>query len=191
MLACVILSMMLVLTYERSNHMMFRIYWTNNRWRWVLPQAEEKPEEGDGFRRTVAVGRLGEDRLRVRYREVKVGERRTVVMGEKRAAAERVSSYNELVELQLENHQKLVKMPTTNFILKSSSISDLIDSKSESAIDRVKYHFSSTYFIEEFGFVRSCLFHGLDPYQEMIHSISSREVMVRSSRGLTEPGTFD
>ncbi|KAM7512415.1 hypothetical protein LguiB_011290 [Lonicera macranthoides] len=132
------------------------------------------------------------------------------------------SSYNELVELQLENHLKLVKMPATVFILKSSSMSDLIDSKSDSAINRVfqqigflgvqmsdkgklysstlvgemtslfhrKYPFSSTYRTEEFGFVRSCLFHGLDPYQEMVHSISSREVMVRSSRGLTEPGTL-
>ncbi|KAM7515241.1 hypothetical protein LguiA_004824 [Lonicera macranthoides] len=105
------------------------------------------------------------------------------------------SSYNELVELQLENHPKLVKMPTTNLILKLSSMSDLIDCKSDSAIDRVfqqigKYHFSNTYCTKEFGFVRSCLFHGLDPYQEMVHSISSREVMVRSSRGLTEPGTF-
>ncbi|KAM7529863.1 hypothetical protein LguiB_033273 [Lonicera macranthoides] len=45
-----------------------------------------------------------------------------------------------------------------------------------------KYHFSNTYSTEEFGFVRSYLFHGMDPYQEMIHSISSREVMVRSSR---------
>ncbi|KAM7510669.1 hypothetical protein LguiB_009544 [Lonicera macranthoides] len=132
------------------------------------------------------------------------------------------SSYNELVELQLENHIKLVKMPATSFILKSSSMSDIIDSKSDSTINRVfqqigflgvqmsdkgklysstlvgemtslfhrKYHFSSTYHTEEFSFVRSCLFHGLDPYQEIVHSISSRELMVRSSRGLTEPGTL-
>ncbi|KAM7477507.1 hypothetical protein LguiA_025720 [Lonicera macranthoides] len=132
------------------------------------------------------------------------------------------SSYIELVELQLENHLKLVKMPATNFILKSSSMSDLIDSKNESAINRVfqqigflgvqmsdkgklysstlvgemtylfyrKYLFSSTYRTEEFSFMRSCLFYGLDPYQEMVHSISSREVMVRSSGGLAKLGTL-
>lgn len=43
---------------------------------------------------------------------------------------------------------------------------------------------------EEFGLVGRPLFRGLDPYQEMVHSISSREVIVRSSRGLTEPGTL-
>ncbi|KAM7492988.1 hypothetical protein LguiB_027597 [Lonicera macranthoides] len=47
------------------------------------------------------------------------------------------SSYNELVELQLENHLKLVKMPAINFILKSSLMSDLIDSKSDSATNRM------------------------------------------------------
>ncbi|KAM7473279.1 hypothetical protein LguiB_020522 [Lonicera macranthoides] len=76
--------------------------------------------------------------------------------------------------------------------LKSSSMSDLIDSKSVSAINRVfqqigflsvqmsdkgKLYSSSTYRTVEFSFVRSCLFHGLDPYQEMVHSINSREVM--------------
>ncbi|CAI9112935.1 OLC1v1013446C1 [Oldenlandia corymbosa var. corymbosa] len=53
-----------------------------------------------------------------------------------------------------------------------------------------KYPSRGKYPFEEYGFVRSCLFHGLDPYQEMIHSVSSREVIVRSSRGLTEPGTL-
>ncbi|CAK9171045.1 unnamed protein product [Ilex paraguariensis] len=132
------------------------------------------------------------------------------------------STYNELVELQLDNHMKLVKIPVSNFILKSSAMGHLIDSKSDSAINKVvqqigflglqlsdkgkfysgtlvgdmaslflkKYPFSATYPSEEFGMVRSCLFHGLDPYQEMVHSISSREVIVRSSRGLTEPGTL-
>ncbi|KAM7465065.1 hypothetical protein LguiB_012627 [Lonicera macranthoides] len=55
------------------------------------------------------------------------------------------SSYNELVELQLENHLKLVKMPATNFILKSSSMSDLINSKSDSAINRM---------FQQIGFLR-------------------------------------
>ncbi|KAI3709956.1 hypothetical protein L2E82_39726 [Cichorium intybus] len=52
------------------------------------------------------------------------------------------------------------------------------------------YPFPEQYPSEEFGLIRGCLFHGLDPYQEMVHSIASREVMVRSSRGLTEPGTL-
>ncbi|RAL53811.1 hypothetical protein DM860_004282 [Cuscuta australis] len=43
---------------------------------------------------------------------------------------------------------------------------------------------------EEFGMVSNGLFNGLNPYQEMVHSISSREVIVRSTRGLTEPGTL-
>lgn len=43
---------------------------------------------------------------------------------------------------------------------------------------------------EEYGLVGRPLFRGLNPYQEMVHSISSREVIVRSSRGLTEPGTL-
>ncbi|KAK9131570.1 hypothetical protein Sjap_012057 [Stephania japonica] len=43
---------------------------------------------------------------------------------------------------------------------------------------------------EAFGLITSCLFNGLDPYEAMVHSISSREVLVRSSRGLAEPGTL-
>lgn len=53
-----------------------------------------------------------------------------------------------------------------------------------------KYPFSANYPCEEYGFIRGCLFNGLDPYQLMVHSISSREVIVRSSRGLTEPGVL-
>ncbi|KAI3710510.1 hypothetical protein L2E82_40293 [Cichorium intybus] len=52
------------------------------------------------------------------------------------------------------------------------------------------YPFPEQYPSEIFGLIRGCLFHGLDPYQEMVHSIASWEVMVRSSRGLTEPGTL-
>ncbi|KAA8519098.1 hypothetical protein F0562_013354 [Nyssa sinensis] len=47
------------------------------------------------------------------------------------------STYNELVELQLENHLRLVKMPVANFLLKSSAMGNLIDSKSDSAISKV------------------------------------------------------
>ncbi|KAF3554145.1 hypothetical protein F2Q69_00010834 [Brassica cretica] len=42
----------------------------------------------------------------------------------------------------------------------------------------------------DFGMVKGCFFHGLDPYEEMAHSISAREVIVRSSSGLAEPGTL-
>ncbi|KAF9587111.1 hypothetical protein IFM89_039671 [Coptis chinensis] len=43
---------------------------------------------------------------------------------------------------------------------------------------------------EAFGLIKSCFFHGLNPYEDLVHSICSREVLVRSSRGLTEPGTL-
>ncbi|GLT38502.1 hypothetical protein SLA2020_127480 [Shorea laevis] len=42
----------------------------------------------------------------------------------------------------------------------------------------------------DFGLIKSCFFHGLDPYEEMVHSISSREVIIHCSRGLSEPGTL-
>uniref|UniRef100_A0A2N9I789 DNA-directed RNA polymerase n=1 Tax=Fagus sylvatica TaxID=28930 RepID=A0A2N9I789_FAGSY len=133
------------------------------------------------------------------------------------------STYNGLVELQLENRIKDVKAPVTNFVLKSSALGDLIDSKNDSAINKVvqqigflglqlsdKGKFYSKTLIEdvaslfeskyssvrvdypsaEYGLVQGCFFHGLDPYEEMVHSISTREVIVRSSRGLSEPGTL-
>ncbi|EXB62675.1 DNA-directed RNA polymerase E subunit 1 [Morus notabilis] len=132
------------------------------------------------------------------------------------------STYNELVELQLENQIRFAKAPVTNFILKSSSMGNLIDPKSDSAINKVvqqigflglqisdrgkfysktlvedvsclytrKYPENVDYPSAEHGLIRSCFFHGLDPYEEIVHSISTREVIVRSSRGLTEPGTL-
>ncbi|KAL2326371.1 hypothetical protein Fmac_025429 [Flemingia macrophylla] len=42
----------------------------------------------------------------------------------------------------------------------------------------------------EYGLLKGCFFNGLDPYEEMVHSISTREILVRSSRGLSEPGTL-
>lgn len=42
----------------------------------------------------------------------------------------------------------------------------------------------------EYGLIQNSFFHGLDPYEEIVHSISTREVIVRSSRGLSEPGTL-
>ncbi|KAL8098256.1 DNA-directed RNA polymerase V subunit 1-like [Apium graveolens] len=55
---------------------------------------------------------------------------------------------------------------------------------------RSKYPSGANYPSEEYGLVRGCLINGLDPYQTIVHSVSSREVIVRSSRGLTEPGTL-
>ncbi|KAF6174980.1 hypothetical protein GIB67_026468 [Kingdonia uniflora] len=133
------------------------------------------------------------------------------------------SSFNELVEMQVENHLKSVKLPADRFVLRSSALGNLIDSKSESSInkviqqigflglqlsDRGKFYsrtlvedmtsfFLSKNFCggedypcEAYGLVKSCFFQGLNPYEAMVHSISSREVLVRSSRGLSEPGTL-
>ncbi|XP_062001733.1 DNA-directed RNA polymerase V subunit 1 [Rosa rugosa] len=133
------------------------------------------------------------------------------------------TTYNELVELQLENHIRTVKQPVSNFISNSSALGDLIDSKSDSAMNKVtqqvgflgrqlydqgklysktlvedvsslyqsKYPSDSVdYPSAEFGLVHSGFVHGLDPVEGMIHSIATREVIVRSSRGLSEPGTL-
>ncbi|KAL6629149.1 hypothetical protein ACP70R_028914 [Stipagrostis hirtigluma subsp. patula] len=43
---------------------------------------------------------------------------------------------------------------------------------------------------EAYGLVQRSYFHGLNPYEELVHAISTREAIVRSSRGLTEPGTL-
>lgn len=132
------------------------------------------------------------------------------------------STYNELVELQIDAHLRLMRVPIADFIVRLSEIGNIMDSKSDAAISKVvqqigflgiqltdkgkfytktlvedmaslfrnNYPSRSIYKSEEFGLVRSCLFHGLDPFQEMVHSISAREVIIRSSRGLTEPGTL-
>ncbi|XP_061336787.1 DNA-directed RNA polymerase V subunit 1 [Gastrolobium bilobum] len=42
----------------------------------------------------------------------------------------------------------------------------------------------------QYGLLKGCFFHGLDPYEEMVHSIPTRETIVRSSKGLSEPGTL-
>ncbi|KAL6130072.1 hypothetical protein ACLB2K_068453 [Fragaria x ananassa] len=131
--------------------------------------------------------------------------------------------YNELVEMQFENHIRKVKEPVSNFILNSSALGDLIDSKSDSAMNKVVQQvgflgrqlydqgklYSKTlvedvsslyqnkypsdivdYPSAEFGLVHRGFVHGLDPVEGMIHSIATREVIVRSSRGLSEPGTL-
>ncbi|KAL1217826.1 DNA-directed RNA polymerase V subunit 1 [Cardamine amara subsp. amara] len=128
------------------------------------------------------------------------------------------SSYED--ELQLENSIHKVKEVAANFMLKSYSMRNLIDIKSNSAINKLvqqigflglqlsdKKKFYTKTLVEDmaqfckrkygrisssgdFGIVKSCFFHGLDPYEEMAHSIAAREVIVRSSRGLAEPGTL-
>jgi len=133
------------------------------------------------------------------------------------------STYNELVELQVENHIQDVKKPVREIILTSSALGYLIDSKSDGAVaklvqqigflglqvsDRGKLysktlvedlasHFQSKYPTNllnypsaQYGLIQSCFFHGLDAYEEMAHSISTREVIMRSSGGLSEPGTL-
>ncbi|BFG20444.1 hypothetical protein CerSpe_067180 [Prunus speciosa] len=132
------------------------------------------------------------------------------------------STYNEFVEFQLQNRIRSVKVPVSHFILESSALGDLIDSKSDSAINKIvqqigflglqlsdkgrfysktlvedvaslchsKYPSDIDYPSAEYGLVQSCFFHGLDPYEAIVHSIATREVIVRSSRGLSEPGTL-
>ncbi|CAM8925461.1 unnamed protein product [Rhodiola kirilowii] len=52
------------------------------------------------------------------------------------------------------------------------------------------YPYVTDYPTARYGLLKNCFFHGLDPYEELVHSVASREVMVRSSRGLAEPGTL-
>ncbi|KAJ6934530.1 DNA-directed RNA polymerase V subunit 1 [Populus alba x Populus x berolinensis] len=133
------------------------------------------------------------------------------------------STFNELVEMQVENHIRDVKQPVREFILTSSALGYLIDSKSDAAVTKVVQqigflglqvsdrgklysktlvedlasHFLSKYPANlfdypsaQYGLIQNSFFHGLDAYEEMAHSISTREVIVRSSRGLSEPGTL-
>ena len=46
------------------------------------------------------------------------------------------SKYNELLELQAENHLRCTKVPDANFILNSSALGNLNDSKSDSTINK-------------------------------------------------------
>lgn len=132
-------------------------------------------------------------------------------------------TYNELVDKQVEDHIKIIKLPIVNFIGKSSALGQLVDSKSDSSIQKVVeqigllgvqisergklyskglvedlfVHFVNKYSAdkadhpsEAYGLIKSSFFRGLNPFEELVHSIASREVIVRSSRGLTEPGTL-
>ncbi|KQK11689.1 hypothetical protein BRADI_2g61683v3 [Brachypodium distachyon] len=44
--------------------------------------------------------------------------------------------------------------------------------------------------LEAHGFVRSSFYHGLNPYEDLLHSISVREKIIRASKGLVEPGSL-
>ncbi|KAH7655300.1 DNA-directed RNA polymerase protein [Dioscorea alata] len=132
-------------------------------------------------------------------------------------------TYNELVDKQVEDHIKIIKLPIVNFIGNSSALGQLVDSKSDSSIQKVVeqigllgvqisdrgklyskglvedlfVHFVNKYSAdkadhpsEAYGLIKSSFFRGLNPFEELVHSIASREVIVRSSRGLTEPGTL-
>ncbi|KAK9001871.1 hypothetical protein V6N11_024569 [Hibiscus sabdariffa] len=47
------------------------------------------------------------------------------------------STYNELVKLRMENHIRLAKEPIADFILKSPVLGNLIDSRNDSAVNKV------------------------------------------------------
>ncbi|AET02314.2 DNA-directed RNA polymerase [Medicago truncatula] len=68
---------------------------------------------------------------------------------------------------------------------------------SKGLVEDVASHFQLKCFYDkddypsaEFGLLKGCFFHGLDPYEELVHSIATREIIDRSSRGLSEPGTL-
>ncbi|PKI66564.1 hypothetical protein CRG98_013048 [Punica granatum] len=133
------------------------------------------------------------------------------------------SSHNELVQRHLERDIRRTRDLLLPFILDYSALGVLIDSKSESAINKVvqqigflglqlsnKGKFYSVSLFDEmaslyeskypfdradcpagkYGMIKSSFISGLDPYEVMAHSISTREVIVRSTRGLSEPGTL-
>ncbi|KAL0720705.1 hypothetical protein Bca4012_035304 [Brassica carinata] len=123
-------------------------------------------------------------------------------------------------ELQLENSIHKVKEVAANFMLKSYSMRNLVDMTNNGTINKLvqqigflglqlsdkkklytkilvedmaqfcKRKYARTSHSGDFGMVKGCFFHGLDPYEEMAHSIAAREVIVRSSSGLAEPGTL-
>uniref|UniRef100_A0A0E0CDC3 DNA-directed RNA polymerase n=1 Tax=Oryza meridionalis TaxID=40149 RepID=A0A0E0CDC3_9ORYZ len=44
--------------------------------------------------------------------------------------------------------------------------------------------------LKEHGTVRSSIYHGLNPYEALLHSICEREKIMRASKGLVEPGSL-
>ncbi|PWA83620.1 nuclear RNA polymerase D1B [Artemisia annua] len=99
-------------------------------------------------------------------------------------------NYNEVIALQVDKRLRLQIGFLGLQILEKGRLYSRTLAEDLSAHFLGKYPFPDDYPYEEFGLVRNGLFHGLDPYQEMVHSICNREQMVRSSRGLTEPGTL-
>ncbi|KAJ3708734.1 hypothetical protein LUZ61_012439 [Rhynchospora tenuis] len=69
---------------------------------------------------------------------------------------------------------------------------DLVEDCYSTYVNRYAPSFEdpSKYPPEAYGLVRSSFYEGLNPFEELVHAISTREVIVRSSRGLTEPGTL-
>ncbi|KAK7301220.1 hypothetical protein RJT34_12081 [Clitoria ternatea] len=64
-------------------------------------------------------------------------------------------------------------------------------------INKYAFHFhlkccydGDVYPSAEYGLLKVCFIHGLDPYEELVHSISTRGIIVRSSRGLSELRTL-
>ncbi|KAK1308959.1 DNA-directed RNA polymerase E subunit 1 [Acorus calamus] len=133
------------------------------------------------------------------------------------------STYDEHVQIQVENYLKDIRLPIVSFIMQQSELGNLVDFKSDSAIlklvqqlgflglqlfDRGRLYtrvlvedmssdIKRKYFVrgvdhpfEAFGLIKSSFLHGLNPCEALVHSISSREGIVRSSRGLTEPGVL-
>ncbi|KAM0837204.1 hypothetical protein ACQ4PT_061821 [Festuca glaucescens] len=103
-----------------------------------------------------------------------------------------------------------------DFITHSSDLSWLVDPKSDSAVNKVVEQIGflghqlqrggrlySSSLMEDClskyerkcgnstnGFIRSSFYNGLDPYEELLHSISAREKIIHASKGLVEPGSL-
>ena len=68
---------------------------------------------------------------------------------------------------------------------------------SPAIVNDIYIHFTDKYQLDDFhcptkgyGLIGSSFFQGLDPFEELIHSIESRELIIHSSGGLIEPGTL-
>ncbi|KAJ3696209.1 hypothetical protein LUZ60_001586 [Juncus effusus] len=133
---------------------------------------------------------------------------------------------NQPMDLRVEGYLRPFKQSIADVIVRSSSVSYLMDTKSDSSITKVvqqlgflglqlyrQGRFYSRQIVEDclstyrtrfslsneesgdhpseaFGLVKTSFFDGLNPFESLVHAISAREVIVRSSRGLTEPGTL-
>jgi DNA-directed RNA polymerase-5 subunit 1 len=107
------------------------------------------------------------------------------------------------------------RKPIVDFITCSSDLSLLVDPKSDSAMNKVVEQIGflghqlqcdgrlySSSLVEDClsksesrssstdGFIRSSFYNGLNPYEDLLHSISAREKIIRASKGLVEPGNL-